>query len=88
MISNRMNGTGAESSFQVWCHSFSILPCLFTDAVLRVMNGESAFSHFRYNCLWGNCCINDLQMRGLRTLHQDSCRGGGIPLVSLYLHAV
>lgn len=47
MISSLMNGIGAEFSFQV---NFSNPLRLFTDAVLRVMNGKSAFSHFRYNC--------------------------------------
>lgn len=62
-------------------HSFSNVLRLFTDAVLRVMNGKSAVSHFRYNkCLWGNGCINDLQTCGFKTLQGDSCRGGGIPL--------
>lgn len=85
MISDGFNGLGDEHRSEVWVHNFSNLLFLFTDAESRVMNGKSAFSHSHYNCLWGNWCINDLQTCGFKTVQDDSCRGGGIPLVNLYL---
>lgn len=51
VISDGFNGLGDEHRSEIWVHNFSNLLFLFTDAESRVMNGKSAFSHFRYNCL-------------------------------------